>query len=94
MFVREWPIIERWGYYSRGRRSRASRSAGTLFTYLDPALTAEGPLPRINNAIEGGVNARLRDMLRNHRGMSLMRRVKAVFWWCYLHTEPPRRARV
>lgn len=32
-------------------------------------------------------------MLRNHRGLSLMRRVKAVFWWCYLHTEPPKPAR-
>ena len=68
-------------------------SAGTLFTYLDPTLTADGPLPRTNNPIEGGVNARLRDMLRNHRGLSLMRRVKAVFWWCYLHTESPKPAR-
>ena len=25
--------------------------------------------------------------------MSLVRRVKAVFWWCYLHTESPRPAR-
>ena len=32
-------------------------------------------------------------MLRNHRGLSLMRRVKAVFWWCYLHTESPKPAR-
>ena len=83
--------------HERLRKARASlsrlHSQGTLFTYLDPALTAEGPLPRTNNAIEGGVNARLRDMLRNHRGMSLMRRVKAVFWWCYLHTESPRPAR-
>ena len=29
-------------------------------------------------------------MLRNHRGLSPMRRVKAVFWWCYLHTESPK----
>ena len=50
-------------------------------------LTKKEPLPRTNNPIEGGVNALLRDILRNHRGMSLMRRVKAVFWWCYLHTE-------
>ena len=75
----------------RKARSSLSRlvSQGTLFASLDPALTKEGPLPRTNNAIEGGVNALLRDMLRNHRGMSLMRRVKAVFWWCYLHTEHP-----
>ena len=68
-------------------------SAGTLFTYLDPTLAADGPLPRTNNPIEGGVNARLRDMHRTHRGLSLMRRVKAVFWWCYLHTESPKPAR-
>ena len=68
-------------------------SQGTLFTYLDPELTAEGPLPATNNRIEGGVNAQLRDLLRNHRGLSLMRRVKAVFWWCYLHTEDPLPAR-
>lgn len=83
--------------HERLRKARSSLSglvrAGTLFTYLDPGLTAEGPLPRTNNAIEGGVNAQLRDMLRNHRGMSAMRRVKAVFWWCYLHTESPKGAR-
>ncbi len=28
-------------------------------------------------------------MLREHRGMSLTRRIKAVFWWCYMHTECP-----
>lgn len=28
-------------------------------------------------------------MLRNHRGLSIERRIKAVFWWCYLHTEKP-----
>jgi len=66
-----------------------SLNAGTMFTYLDPGLCAEGPMPRTNNRIEGGVNAQLRDMMRNHRGMSEVRRVKAVFWWCYMHTECP-----
>lgn len=61
-----------------------------LFTYLDPALTGElGPLPAYNNRIEGGVNAQLRAMLREHRGLSLLRRAKATFWWCYMHTEHP-----
>ena len=83
-----------YGYtHERLRKARGSLSRlvsqGTLFTYLDPDLTREGPLPATNNRIEGGVNARLRALLRNHRGMSLMRRVKAVFWWCYLHTEEP-----
>lgn len=60
-----------------------------LFTYLDDLLTIGGPLPATNNRIEGGVNAPIRQVLREHRGLSLMRRVKAVFWWCYMHTENP-----
>ena len=64
-------------------------SAGTLFTYLDPTLTSSGPIPSTNNSIEGGVNARLRAMLRDHRGLSVERRLKAVFWWCYMHSPSP-----
>lgn len=77
----------------RKARSSLSRlvSEGTLFTYLDPALTEAGPLPSTNNAAES-LNARLREMLRNHRGMSLMRRVKAVFWWCHMHSGDSRTA--
>ena len=58
-----------------------------LFTFLDEFLTLDGQKPKTNNKIEGGVNAPLRQMLREHRGMSLMRRIKAIFWWCYMHTE-------
>lgn len=77
----------------RARRSLAALlNAGTLFTYLDPRLAAEGPLPATNNKIEGKVNAQLRSIPRNHRGMSAMRRVKAVYWWCYMHTECPKSA--
>jgi hypothetical protein len=61
----------------------------TLFTFVDPLLTEDGPLPSTNNKLEGGVNAQLREMLRRHRGLSLMRRAKAVYWWCYMHTECP-----
>ena len=59
-----------------------------LFTYLDKSLSEE-ELPSTNNRMEGGVNAQLRTMLRNHRGMSIERRIKAVFWWCYFHTPKP-----
>lgn len=62
---------------------------GHLFTFLDPGLAAEGPLPATNNRIEGGVNSPLRGMLWLHRGLSTLRRVKAVFWWCYMHSECP-----
>ena len=33
--------------------------------------------------------AQLREMLRRHRGLSTLRRAKAVFWWCYMHSECP-----
>ena len=28
-------------------------------------------------------------MLRYHRGMNIERRIKAVFWWCYMHSPKP-----
>lgn len=86
-----------WGWtHERLRSARGALnrliSSNAMFTYLDPALTEEGPLPSTNNRLEGGVNAQLRAMLRDHRGMSLLRRAKAVFWWCYMHTECPLNA--
>ena len=51
-----------------------------LFTYLE-----NSGYPSTNNRIEGGINARLREVLYNHRGMPLIHRIKAVFWWCYTH---------
>ena len=80
---------------AHGRLVKARRSltrlvgAGTLFTYLDPGLVGDGPLPATNNRAEGGVNAQLRSMLRDHRGLSIERRLKAVFWWCYMHSPDP-----
>lgn len=60
----------------------------TLFTYLDEAMHSFSA-PSMNNRIEGRVNARLREMLRNHRGLSIERRIKAVYWWCYMHSPKP-----
>ena len=61
---------------------------GTLFTYLDEELlrTIE-KIPSTNNQIEGGVNARLRAMLRDHRGLNIERRIKAAFWWSDMYPE-------
>ena len=61
----------------------------TLFTYLDEDLRSDFNTPATNNRIEGGINARLREMLRNHRGLSIERRIKAVYWWCYQHSPEP-----
>lgn len=83
--------------HERLRKARRSLSTlinkGTLFTYLDPELTKEGPLPATNNKIEGKINGQIRSMLRNHRGLKTTRRIKAVFWFCYMHTECPKSAR-
>lgn len=63
---------------------------GTMFTYLDEELRREiDKIPSTNNQIEGGINSRLREMLRTHRGLSVERRIKAAFWWCYMHTLEP-----
>ena len=48
-------------------------------------------MPAMTNQIES-TNARLRQMLRDHRGMGLTRRMKAVFWWCYTHSPHPQPA--
>ena len=62
----------------------------TMFTYMDKVLKDQiGSIPSTTNLIEGGINARLRAMLRDHRGLSVERRIKAVFWWCYMHSPRP-----
>lgn len=64
---------------------------GHLFTYLtskDDIVGREG-LSRETNSLEGGINAQIKALARNHRGMSPEHRRTAVDWWCYLHTEHP-----
>lgn len=46
-------------------------------------------MPAMTNRIEGATNAPLRQMLPDHRGLSLTRRIKTIFWWCYMYTEHP-----
>lgn len=43
--------------------------------------------------IEGGVNSQLRTVLRNHRGLTSVKRVRAVFRWCHAHSGDARTAR-
>ena len=81
--------------YTHERLLKANRSllrliqTKTLFTYLDKSILNGIKGPATNNRIEGGVNAQLRSMLRNHRGLSIEKRIKAVFWWCYMHSPKP-----
>ena len=61
-----------------------------MFTYMDELLKSQiGNVPSTTNLIEGGINSQLRAMLRYHRGLSVERRIKAVFWWCYMHSSRP-----
>ena len=94
-FLRERTVIDGKARFKHERLRKARRGleklarAGTLFVYLDEGLVAHGPVPATNNRIEGGVNRQLRIVLNEHRGLKLDRRIKAVFWWCYMHTEGP-----
>ncbi len=98
-FLEDATLVDGRRVYTHERLRKARRSlsslvsAGTLFTYLDPELARAGPLPSTNNRIEGGVNAQLRAVLRNHRGLTSLKRVKAVFWWCHAHSGDVRTAR-
>lgn len=94
-FLREFTLKDgrRQYVHERLRKARHGLSklvrSGELFTFVEMAEERDGLWDSTNNMIEGGVNARLREMLRVHRGLSTIRRIKAIFWWCYLHTEKP-----
>lgn len=93
-FLKERTIVDGRPQYKHERLRKARRGLeklcreGTLFTYLDENLTKGGPVPATSNKVESN-NARIRDMLRNHRGLRTDRRIKAGFWWCYMNSEAP-----
>lgn len=93
-FLREFAFKDGKKVYAHERLRKARRILnklvrdGTLFAFVEMGREHGGAWPSTNNAVES-VNARLRDMLRHHRGLSLLHRVKAIFWWCYMHTENP-----
>lgn len=62
-----------------------------LFTFLADLGEGHERIPSTNNRIES-LNARLREMLRDHRGQSLTHRLHAICWWCQQHTENPEPA--
>lgn len=56
---------------------RKLRSVRTLLTNATPDLfrfVREPSIPRTSNTVEGGLNARLKELIRCHRGMSLKRK--------------------
>lgn len=92
-FLKEKTLVDGAVKFKHERLRKARRGLeklareGTLFTYLDESLSEAGEIPATNNRIEGGVNRQLRIVLNEHRGMSITRRIKALFWWCLMHSE-------
>ena len=92
-FLREFTLKDgkRQYVHERLRSARHSLNGlvrdGTLFSFVELQESRGGTWDATNNVIEGGVNAQIRLMLQHHRGLTTMRRAKAAFWWCYLHSE-------
>lgn len=92
-FLREFTLKDGKKQYTHERLRSARHSLNllvketTMFTFVELQESFGGKWDSINNIIEGRVNAQIREMLRAHRGLSTMRRVKAVFWWCYMDSE-------
>lgn len=97
-FLREFTLKDGRRQYVHERLRKARNilnrlvKGKTMFTFVELQEELGGVWESTNNAIEGGVNAQLRKLLRNHSGMTTMHRIKAVLWWCYMHTECPMSA--
>ena len=93
-FLKEYTVKDGRKVYTHERLRKARRGLnklvreGTLFTFVEMGRERGGEWPSTNNAVES-VNSRIRSMLYLHRGLPLMHRIKAIFWWCYMHTESP-----
>lgn len=60
------------------------RSVRSLLTNATPDLfrfVREPSIPRTSNTVEGGLNARLKELLRCHRGMLLQKRLVLCTWY-------------
>lgn len=64
-----------------------------MFTFLEPAVS-DLRVPATTNSIEGGVNARLRELLHRHRGMPIKHQRRVIEWWLYTHSTGADPARV
>ncbi|WP_053545881.1 IS1249 family transposase [Corynebacterium deserti] len=82
-------------WYTHYRHRRAYRQLeklarqGHLFTFVNPPDGVEGTIKSTTNCLEGGINAQIKALARNHRGMIDEHQRIAVDWWLYLHTQLP-----
>ena len=93
-FLKEFTVKDGRKVWTHERLRKARRGLNklvrdkTLLTFIEMQQAHGGDRPSADNAAES-VNARLRDMPRRHRGPPLLRRVKAISWWCCMRTESP-----
>ena len=62
---------------------------GKLFAFLEPELTAGGPVARTTNRLEGGVNSPLKHVLLDHHGPPEEHMRCACEWVCYMRSGSP-----
>jgi putative transposase len=74
----------------RARRMIRKRiSEHVMDTFITMQDECDEPIPPDNNLCESW-NRQLRDMLREHNGLPLIREIKDICWWCHMHTEHPK----
>lgn len=70
---------KRWWYKHRtlrGMQSHINNALPHLFEYV-----RSPQIPRTTNFLEGGINARVKELLRRHRGLSLTKRLALVAYF-------------
>ena len=81
----------RWWYTHRklrAVRSLLKNSASHLFTgTLLPGV------PRTTNHVEGGINSRLKDLFRIHRGISVQKKIALAAWYLYYRQDERKSTR-
>lgn len=93
-FIRERTVVDkpepgqrRWWYTHIGVRSAYRQLAklikdDQLFVY-----SADGDVPRTTNYLEGGINAPIRQPIRQHKGLRLNKQIALVNYYLYSRTE-------
>lgn len=75
------PTGKRWWYTHRklrGVRSLLTNSVPELFTFI-----RYYQVPRTSNHVEGGINSRLKDLYRIHRGLSPWKKIVLTAWYLF-----------
>lgn len=79
---RTYGVHRRWWYTHRklrGTRTLISNAIPDLFRFVtDPTV------PRTSNHVEGGLNARLKELFRCHRGFSVTKKLALASWYLAL----------